>query len=400
MAKSTKATNPKKGGRKLSDEVVKKSEESPEALEEEDLAEIFGDIEEDVQEEPATEKEPDEEIMGHKVVKPTVEPVTDGDLEDEEEEEVVEEKPKRRKKKPTQVAEEEEEEETPTSLDQTDLMELLPEKFRGEDLSDALKKMSGSYGELESRQDRIEQELSETTKILKSLGAPAATKPEAKPSPKPTDFQIDEEEEAAVAAALEGVDFLEDPTVPLKKIYSMARQAAARDIHNSITQYDAVKQRVDEFNRFKAEHPDFDEHKPEMMEVLQANPHLDTPESVGLVYNKAKELKAMRATTVRKEATEQVLSSEDFKTMLENAKAEAAAQAQKELLERLKTGEVMKGTLTSQSTKTPTPKSRTGEGDKKKVYRIVSEAGEFKTDDEELAGIIAAEGLDDRGLIL
>ncbi len=60
----------------------------------------------------------------------------------------------------------------------------------------------------------------------------------------------------------------------------------------------------------------------------------------------------------------------------------------------------MKGTLDSGSAVTPTSKGKLEKtAGKKPPIRILTDHGDHYTDDEELAGIITAEGHEDRGLL-
>ncbi|NIM45836.1 MAG: hypothetical protein GTN80_08225, partial [Nitrososphaeria archaeon] len=316
---------------------------------------------------------------------------------------------KKKKKEPTQAAGEDKDKDKPSSLDEAALLELLPEKFRGEDFAESLKKLTGAYGEVESEHGSTKQELAQATRILKGLGQQYAPRPVTPPPAAPAAApaapeaapEISPEEEKALNAILQNVDILEDPVTPLKNIYLLAKRVAQNEADQRVLHYDAVRQRVDQFNRFKAEHPDLEEHRPEMLEILQANPYLDNPESVELVYNKAKELKQARQVASVKETTEQVVSNDQFTDFLKKREAEIEKRVRAEFEEKIQQGQAMKGTLDSGSTPTVTPKEKLDKKDAGKNKRIIikTDHGDFVTDDPELAGIITAERHEDRGLL-
>jgi len=424
MAKGKKKATTRKKGGQLDPELVKRVEDSPEGAEGEDLDELFkpegGDVEEletdsdqDEEEEQPVATDPFFVDDSTEIVTPKLEKVTDQDVEEEVEEEIEEpeeeepeKEPKKGKKKSTQAAEEEEEEETPPSLDEATLMKLLPEKFQGENLPESLKKWHGSYGELESRQDRIEDELAANQRMLREMARPRAAGTSVKPE---TDLQkelaIAKEEEAVLNELLSDIDILEDPIGPLKKVYALARRVNAQESRQNIGAYDEMRRRQDEFNRFKAEHPDFDDLKGEMLLVIEADKSLDSPEMVQIVYKKAKNLRAVREAQEAEKATESVLSSDKIKDLIAEVREEtlrdareAADRRETELLAKISGGQAVKGTLSSATTPSPTRKDRTGEGRVKK-HIIRTDHGDFDVGDEEVAGIIAADEHDDTSLL-
>ena len=201
-----KATTPKKKEKKggqLDPEEVKAAEHDPQGAEGKLLDDIFGaddpqeiisSEEQEVDEQGQELSEPDPlfAVDEHIEVKPTLKKAGEDDEEEVVEEEEVEEKP-------TQAAEEDEEEETPTSLDEATLMELLPEKFRGEDLTESLKKMQGSYGELESRKDRLEQENADNQRMIRELARPKRPAVPEAPKAAAKELSLSEDDEAALA---------------------------------------------------------------------------------------------------------------------------------------------------------------------------------------------------------
>lgn len=412
MTKAKQTPTPNKGG-EPSAQVVQKSIDNPNSQTPEDLAEIFGDVPQ------GEEAQVEYDSHGRMIESPQfakVEDVTDDDDgtgtpapgEGDGEPEPTPDK-KGEKKEPTQAAGEGEEEKPP-SLDEAALLELLPEKFRGEDFAESLKKLSGAYGEVESAHGSSQQELAQATRILKGLGqqyAPKVTVPPAVPAAPvagqtaPVQPEMSVEEEQALNAILKDVDILEDPVTPLKNVYLLAKRVAQNEADARVLHYDAVRQRVDQFNRFKAEHPDLDTHRNEMLEILQHNPHLDNPESVELVYNKAVELKQARQVAQTNTVTEQVVSNDQFMDFLKKREVEIEKRVRKELGEKIQQGQAVKGTLESGSAPTVTPKEKLEKKDPTGKKRIIikTDHGDFVTDDPELAGIITAERHEDRGLL-
>lgn len=411
MAKA-KQTPTRKGG-EPSAKVVQKSIDNPDSQTPEDLAEIFG-------EGAGEEDQLQYDSHGRLIKSPQFDKV-DGDVDDDDDKGDGEPEPEPKgdgdgepepddtKKKPTQAAGEDKVEK-PSSLDEAALLELLPEKFRGEDLAGSLKKLSSAYGESESTLGAKDQELAQATRILKGLGqryAPTPTTPPAAPvGPEaapaaPGAPQLHPEEEKALNAILQNVDILEDPVTPLKNVYLLAKRVAQSEADQRVLHYDAVRQRVDQFNRFKAEHPDLDSYRNEMLEILRENPHLDNPESVELVYNKARELRQARTIATAKETAEQVVTNDQFTNFLKEREQEIEARVRKELEEKIQKGKAMEGTLDSGSTPTVTPKEKLEKKDPSGKKRIIikTDHGDFVTDDPELAGIITAEHHEDRGLL-
>lgn len=372
--------------------------------------------------------------FGTPIIEPEFEKVDpDQDLEDEEEEEVkpAVEKPKEKpKEKPTQAPKGDEGEVTPSPLEKAALMELLPEKFRGEDPIEAIRKLVSSYGESESTLGKKDQELATAQRVLRGLGRQyAPTQPaqvqgqEAVPTgaqaQAPAKVVITPEEEQKLNAVFAGMDILEDPVAPLKAVYLLAKSAAisqarqeANDAMNArLIQYDAIRTHVDQFNRFRTEHPDVDDLRPEMMDVIKQEPYLDNPQSVEVVYNKAKEIRQARQTANVQQTTESVLSQEDFQKTLqermnaeiERVKKETAEAVRQELEDKIQQGKAVEGTLDSGSAPSPTPKQKIEKPDAtpsgKKKVRIKTDHGDYVMNDEELAGIITAEQHDDRSLL-
>jgi hypothetical protein len=417
MAKGKKkATTPKKKkkeeGGQLDPEQVKSAEDNPEGAEGAVLDDIFGVGEDEPEiisgededvEEPEEIEVPDPYLIDeHIAVKPTLKKAGEDDEEEEVEEEPEEGK---KKKKPTQAAEEEEEE-TPTSLDKATLMEFLPEKFRGEDLTESLKKWQGSYGELESRQDRLESENADNQRMIREMARPRRPVTPEKPKTSGQEATLTEDDEAILNAALADMDILEDPITPFKKVFALALQKARNESMNSVANYDAMVSRREQFNRFKAEHSDFEDLKPEMLEIVTVDPSLDNPAMVEVVYKRAQDLKSMREAKQAAKATESVLGSEGIKDLISQVREETLREAQEaakkreaELLSRISGGQAVKGTLSGRTAPSPTVKDRVGKG-RKKVKVIHTDHGDYTVDDDEVAGIITAEGYDEGSHLL
>jgi len=416
MPKAKQVTT-RKGG-KPSAQVVQKSIEDPNSHTVEDLTDIFGDAGEG---EGLTDNIEGYSLEGAPIVRPTVTEDTDDELENgvgnpepngNGEPTPIEE--------PTQAAEGEEEE-TPTPPDQAALMELLPEKFRGEDLTEVLTQLASSYSELESAHGRTEQELAQATKILKGLGSQLAPKQPRLPVTPLTPVQpqqrtavpvLSKEEEEALGTIFTNMDILEDPQAPLKAIYLLGKKAAQDDLNARLAQEEAkrqqevaIRQQADQFNRFRAEHPDFDDLREDMLAVVRAEPHLDIPEAVEMVYEKARDIRAAKQVTQTQQTAQSVVSGDAFKAALESIMTEREKgieeRVRNEFEEKLKQGQAMKGTLDSGSAITPTSKERLAKAtpSDKKRYRIQTDHKDFVTDDQELAEIITAERHDDRGLL-
>ena len=160
-----------------------------------------------------------------------------------------------------------------------DVLGLVPEKFRDKDVQTAIGKFTKSYADLEAELKKEKDERANMQKIIDSLAAP---KPSVTPSiPLPTEEAFDD------AAVFEK---------PVEVITKIAEKIASQ----KVLQYHADNERAKYIENFRAQHKDFDQVRPEMMEVLAVRRDLDSDQrNLPIVYELAKQLKAKKIADLR-----------------------------------------------------------------------------------------------------
>lgn len=163
-------------------------------------------------------------------------------------------------------------------------LSLIPEKFRSKDVPTSVKNMTKSYSELEDELRKQKDEVANMQKLVQSFidREPSYT-PAAPAQPVP------------VAPDVDDAAFFEKPTESVKKI-------AAQMANAQIVAYHIAQQRQAFVDGFKAQHPDFESFRPDIMEILRARPDLDRDEkNLPLVYELAKQRYQQRIAAIRKE---------------------------------------------------------------------------------------------------
>lgn len=166
----------------------------------------------------------------------------------------------------------------PTTGQPNELMNILPEKFRGEsDPNKAVSKLAQSYGEVESELSRNRQELSQLKDYVQKMlnqGQPAhqPTQPVAQPQgglPELPELPKQDGEE-------DDISFLEKPRAESRKeALRILMSEGPKIMAHMLTRYDTIKTRQVLVDEFKKTHQDFDLYREELMQVFRENPWLD-----------------------------------------------------------------------------------------------------------------------------
>jgi hypothetical protein len=171
------------------------------------------------------------------------------------------------------------------------VLNIIPEKFRANDVPTSLKNITKSYSEMEDELRKQKDEVANLNKLVQSFieREPA---PYAPPLAPPTPVaQVPAQGQAEVDDAA----FFEKPTEAVKKI-------AAQMANAQIVAYHVAQQRQAYVSDFKAQHPDFDNYRNEIMEVLRIRPDLDRDErNLPIVYELGKQRYTQRMASMRRE---------------------------------------------------------------------------------------------------
>jgi len=220
-----------------------------------------------------------------------------------------------------------EEEATPVPEEKTrgfeDILALLPEKFRQGDLKESLKKFVDSYRELEARLTRTSQELTEATKLLKSLAsAKPVTAVESTPSAPGTDF-----DDIEIKVDLKPDEVYSDLPGAIQKAVSQAVAQAAKQFAVKYNPARAAGEAVQTviaqmaLAQLRSRDPKtFELVKQDLLEVLREKPYLDTLEGLEIAYEEAKQRYRQRQEELRR----QLMDEEFLKSLKEGLLRELA----------------------------------------------------------------------------
>jgi hypothetical protein len=160
-----------------------------------------------------------------------------------------------------------------------DVLKLVPDKFRDKDVQSSVEKMTKSYTELEAQLKREQDEKANMQRILDSLAAP---RPVHSPQ-----IQVPQDDDVDDAAFFER---------PKESVAKMAERIAAQ----KVLQYHADMEKARFIEGFRVTHPEFDQLRPEIMEVLAARPDLDRDQrNLPIVFEMARQVKARKLADLR-----------------------------------------------------------------------------------------------------
>jgi hypothetical protein len=161
------------------------------------------------------------------------------------------------------------------STGEPDLLAVLPDKFKSKDVKESISKMVQSYSELETRLAKQGDELAKARQAAQEPAARPARVPVREVPPQPSVPPVSEDDE---------MTFLDKPR-------SESRKEAAQIVWQAIQAYDTWRTRTDFINKFRGEHPDFDNYRNEMAEILAQRTDLNQDfGSLPVVYQMAKDL--------------------------------------------------------------------------------------------------------------
>jgi hypothetical protein len=181
------------------------------------------------------------------------------------------------------------------AVGQPNVQEFVPEKFRDADLATSVQKLSKSYSEVEAELIKERGERANLERMVQSLSTqPPMPEPIQPQAPPPAITGDDEVEDS---------EFFEKPKEATTKVSKRvaAEVAAAMLIayHNALTEASRRTQYVD---NFRATHPDFNEYREDMTNILRARPDLDKKaESLPVVYEMARISHKARLDRMRQE---------------------------------------------------------------------------------------------------
>ncbi len=195
----------------------------------------------------------------------------------------------------------------------------LPEKFRvGDDVDASLKKMADSYNELQAELARSRQDVSQLQSFVQELSNKPGQAPKVQqPEVSQQDVEID------------------DTTVFQQPVDSIRRIALAeirKAIAPAFQEYDAYSRRREAVERFKTDHPDFDNFRSEMLEVLKKNPQWESdPTALPRVYETAKQIAAQKVQSISPQ-----IPQADIAKQKEEWMKEAEERAVKNIMEAVR----------------------------------------------------------------
>jgi hypothetical protein len=178
---------------------------------------------------------------------------------------------------------------------QPNILEFVPEKFKGDDPVASVQKLTKSYAELEAELIKEKEERANLDRMVHSLSttAPVSDTSQVVPGiPSSTDMED-----------VEDSLFFEKPkeatTKVSKKVASEVAAAMLIAYHNALTE---ASKRMQYVEAFKAEHPDFNNYREDMAAILKARPELDKRvDSLPTVYEMAKARYRARLEQMRRE---------------------------------------------------------------------------------------------------
>lgn len=166
----------------------------------------------------------------------------------------------------------------PTTGQPNELLNILPEKFRGDDPKSGVTKLAQSYGEAEAELARNRQELSQLKDYVQRMlhgqqPQQQPTQPQANPQqpglPELPELPKQDGEE-------DDITFLEKPRAESRKeALRVLMTEGPKVIAHMLNRYDTIKTRQMIVDEFKRTHPDFDLYREELMVVFRENPWLD-----------------------------------------------------------------------------------------------------------------------------
>lgn len=247
-----------------------------------------------------------------------------------------------------------------TPKGQADLINLVPEKFRDKDEAASLAKMIKAMQEQEALLTQKSQEVSQLSNVVQELSRrpreeynvpqQAQQRQPAAPAKEEPEVEIDD------------LGFLDSPVANAKIIAEavakkIAEEVARRVSVEQIRDYDTFTLRRTTFERFRADHPDFDTIRNEFSEACRLHPEWDNDiNGLPKLYDLAKTLAKARNVAPAVTPAQPALAV-DVEKLKAEIKAEVEAEAVNKAYSRLKE-EILRrkaaaGIVSTSSTSTP-----------------------------------------------
>ena len=198
---------------------------------------------------------------------------------------------------------------------QAGLLNILPEKFRKGDDATSVASLAQSYTDLETEHSKTAERLAQAERRLQELDT---VTPEVNPLQVAQPGQVTDEEE------IDDATFFEKATESARKI---ARQEIARVLPTAFQQYDTFSLRRTAVAAMKRLHPDFDNFRSEMLEVIKEHPEWDADiRALPKIYDSAKQKAATKFQAVNPSSS--VQAPVDVEKLKDDIRKEMAVDRQ------------------------------------------------------------------------
>lgn len=249
---------------------------------------------------------------------------------------------------------------------QANLLNLVPEKFRAEDEAASLNKMVKAMQEQEAELTRKSQELSQLQNVVQEL----AKSPRAEYRPiAPTQPTVQPVKVETPVEEPDDLGFLDQPVASTKTIVTKIINELVPEIVKQISveqikDYDTFATRRSTFEKFRADHSDFDQYKSEFAEACSLHPEWDRAiDGLSKLYDFAKVLAKARggAAVTPTPAVTQPTPTIDIEKLKADIRAEVEAsaveKATQNLLAEIKRRRAVAGIVSSSPASTPAERS-------------------------------------------
>ena len=246
-----------------------------------------------------------------------------------------------------------------TPKGQANLMNLVPDKFKGEDEAASLSKMIKALQEQEAALTQRSQEVSQLQNVVQELSrkpreeyrpAQPAAQPAAQPKTPEPEVEVDD------------MGFLDAPVANTKAIATQVAKQVAEEVARRISveqlkDYDTFALRRTTFEKFRADHSDFDTIRTEFSEACKLHPEWDNDvNGLPKLYELAKTLAKARGVAPAATSIQPSPGIDIEKLTAEiTAKVEAGAveKAKQAILEEIKKRRAAAGIISTSPGSTP-----------------------------------------------
>lgn len=223
---------------------------------------------------------------------------------------------------------------------QANLMNLVPDKFKGEDEAASLTKMLKALQEQEAALTQRSQEVSQLQNVVQELSRKPREEYRPQPVAQPQQTAQPKTQEPTMPD-VDDLGFLDAPVANTQAIATaiatkVAEEVARRISVEQLRDYDTFALRRTTFERFRAEHSDFDSIKTEFAEACRLHPEWDNDiNGLPKLYDLAKTL--AKAKGVAPAVTPaQPTPAVDVAKLKAEIKAEVEAEATEKAYNRIK----------------------------------------------------------------